>query len=171
MSTTTATPAPNRQRDILGLIGWFAITIAASALGARASIAASEFYAQLTQPVWAPPAWVFGPVWSILFAMMATAVWLVWRSGGFAANRIALLAYLVQLGLNVLWSWLFFGWQLSGPAFAEVLLLWAAILTTLILFWRIKPLAGVLLTPYLAWVSFASALNFVLWQNNPALLG
>ncbi|MEM8685633.1 MAG: TspO/MBR family protein [Pseudomonadota bacterium] len=164
-------PTQNRRRDIAGLLGWFVVSFAASALGARASISASTFYAELTQPAWSPPAWVFGPVWTVLFAMMAISAWLVWRCGGFAAHRIALLLFFLQLGLNVLWSWLFFAWRMGGPAFAEVLLLWAAILATIVAFFRVKPLAGLLLVPYLLWVSFASALNFALWQSNTALLG
>ncbi len=164
-------PTMDQRRDIAGLLGWLVVSFIASALGARASISASSFYAELTQPAWAPPAWLFGPVWTVLFALMAIAAWLVWRSGGFSANRNALLIFGVQLGLNVLWSWLFFAWRMGGPAFAEVLLLWAAILATIVLFWRAKPLAGLLLVPYLLWVSFASALNFALWRDNPALLG
>ncbi len=164
-------PTQNRRRDIAGLLGWLVVTFAASALGAQASISASTFYAELTQPAWAPPAWLFGPVWTMLFTLMAIAAWLVWRNGGFAAQRNALLMFFVQLVLNVMWSWLFFAWRLGGPAFVEVLLLWAAILVTIALFWRARPLAGLLLVPYLLWVSFAAALNFTLWRNNPALLG
>ncbi|MEM1142649.1 MAG: TspO/MBR family protein [Pseudomonadota bacterium] len=161
----------NRRRDITGLFGWFVVSFAASTLGARASITARSFYAELTQPAWAPPGWVFGPVWAALFALMAIAAWLVWRDGGFSTRRTALLLFLGQLGLNVLWSWLFFGWQMGGAAFAEVLVLWATIAVTIALFWRAKPIAGALLVPYLLWVSFASLLNFDLWQNNLALLG
>ena len=164
-------PTQDRRRDVIGLLGWIVVTFAASAAGARASISASDFYAELTQPAWAPPAWLFGPVWTTLFALMAIAAWLVWRNGGFASNRNALLLFLVQLGLNVLWSWLFFAWRLGGLAFAEVLMLWAAILATIVLFWRAKALAGLLLVPYLLWVSFAAALNFALWRSNPGLLG
>ncbi|MEM9688361.1 MAG: TspO/MBR family protein [Pseudomonadota bacterium] len=171
MTTEVALPVRNRGREIAGLLGWIVVSFAASAIGARASISASTFYAQLTQPAWAPPAWVFGPVWAVLFALMAIAAWLVWREGGFAAQRNALVMFLAQLALNVLWSWLFFAWQLGGIAFAEVLLLWAAILLTIVLFWRVKPLAGALLVPYLLWVSFASVLNLTLWLSNPALLG
>ncbi|MEM6511985.1 MAG: TspO/MBR family protein [Pseudomonadota bacterium] len=171
MTTEAALPVRNRGREIAGLLGWIVVSFAASAIGARASISASTFYAQLTQPAWAPPAWVFGPVWAVLFALMAIAAWLVWREGGFAAQRNALVMFLAQLALNVLWSWLFFAWQLGGIAFAEVLLLWAAILLTIVLFWRVKPLAGALLVPYLLWVSFASVLNLTLWLSNPALLG
>lgn len=171
VTTEAALPVRNRGREIAGLLGWIVVSFAASAIGARASISASTFYAQLTQPAWAPPAWVFGPVWAVLFALMAIAAWLVWREGGFAAQRNALVMFLAQLALNVLWSWLFFAWQLGGIAFAEVLLLWAAILLTIVLFWRVKPLAGALLVPYLLWVSFASVLNLTLWLSNPALLG
>jgi tryptophan-rich sensory protein len=160
-----------RQQQILGLIGWFIVSFAVSALGAIASIEARSFYAGLVQPDWAPPGWLFGPVWTLLFALMAIAAWLVWRNGGFRANRAALALFLVQLAFNALWSWLFFAWRLGGPAFADILLLWVLILATLVAFWRVRPLAGALLIPYLLWVSFAAFLNYALWQLNPALLG
>jgi tryptophan-rich sensory protein len=159
------------QKQIFGLISWLLISFAASAIGAFASIKAQSFYALLTQPSWAPPPWVFGPVWTMLYAMMAVAAWLIWRSGGFQKNRTALILFFVQLGLNALWSWLFFAWQLGALAFAEIILLWVFILATLITFWKIRPLAGALLLPYLLWVSFAAALNFSLWQLNPQVLG
>lgn len=160
-----------RQQQILGLIGWFIVSFAVSALGAIASIEARSFYAGLVQPDWAPPGWLFGPVWTLLFALMAIAAWLVWRNGGFRANRAALALFLVQLAFNALWSWLFFAWRLGGPAFADILLLWVLILATLVAFWRVRPLAGALLIPYLLWVSFAAFLNYAVWQLNPALLG
>ena len=160
-----------RQQQILGLIGWFIVSFAVSALGAIASIEARSFYAGLVQPDWAPPGWLFGPVWTLLFALMAIAAWLVWRNGGFRANRAALALFLVQLAFNALWSWIFFAWRLGGPAFADILLLWILILATLVAFWRVRPLAGALLIPYLLWVSFAAFLNYALWQLNPALLG
>jgi benzodiazapine receptor len=97
----------SKQRQILGLIGWLVVTFAASALGAVASIQAKSFYSQLVQPAWAPPPWIFGPVWTILYALMAISAWLVWRSGGFRTNRTALSLFIVQLLLNALWSWLF----------------------------------------------------------------
>ena len=102
---------------------------------------------------------------------MAVAAWMIWRKGGFAAQRVALSVFLVQLALNSLWSWLFFAWQKGGLAFAEIAVLWLMILATVVLFWRIKPLAGALMIPYLGWVSFASALNLALWRMNPAILG
>lgn len=161
----------SKRQQVLGLIGWFLVSFATSAIGAIASIQAKAFYGQLSQPAWAPPAWLFGPVWTALFAMMAIAAWLVWRAGGFRANRIALSFFLAQLAFNALWSWLFFVWQHGALAFVEILFLWALIAATLVSFWRLSPLSGALLIPYLLWVSFASALNFSLWQLNPQVLG
>jgi len=102
---------------------------------------------------------------------MGIAAWLVWRVGGFRPAKSALTLFLVQLAPNALWSWLFFGWRRGAFAFADILLLWALIVATLISFWRIRPLAGALLVPYLLWVSFASALNYSVWQLNPQVLG
>jgi tryptophan-rich sensory protein len=161
----------SKLRQTLGLIGWFIVSFAASAVGAVASIQAKSFYSQLAQPEWAPPAFLFGPVWTALYAMMAIAAWLVWRSSGFRSNRIALSLFLVQLALNALWSWLFFAWQRGALAFVDIVLLWILIVATLVSFWRVRPLAGALLIPYLLWVSFASALNYSLWQLNPQFLG
>ena len=164
-------PSFSKQKQILGLAGWLLLSYAASAVGAVASIQAQSFYGQLVQPAWAPPPGVFGPVWTTLYTLMGIAAWLVWRSGGFGANRQALSLFLLQLAFNALWSWLFFAWQLGGAAFADILLLWALILATLLAFWRVRPLAGVLLVPYLLWVSFAAFLNYAIWQLNPVLLG
>jgi len=161
----------SKLRQILGLIGWLIVSFAASAVGAVASIQAKSFYSQLAQPAWAPPSFLFGPVWTVLYALMAIAAWLVWRSGGLHTNRIALSLFMVQLALNALWSWLFFAWQRGALAFVDIVLLWLLIVVTLVSFWRVRPLAGALLIPYLLWVSFASALNYSLWQLNPQLLG
>ena len=161
----------SKQKQIVGFIGWFVLSFAASAVGAIASIQAKSFYSQLTQPAWAPPSWLFGPVWTLLYALMAIAAWLVWRSGGFRTNRIALSLFFGQLILNAFWSWLFFAWQLGALAFADIIILWGLSLATRISFWRVRPLAGALLIPYLLWVSFALVLNFSLWQLNPQLLG
>ena len=117
--------AQSKHKDILGLIGWLLVSFAASAVGAIASIEAKTFYGQLAQPEWAPPAWLFGPVWTSLYALMAIAAWLVWREGGFRSNRMPLGLFLLQLALNALWSWLFFAWHLGALAFGEVVLLWA----------------------------------------------
>lgn len=163
--------APSRRKDVLGLVASFVVTFVAAFIGARASVEARSLYDQLVQPAWSPPPWVFGPVWTTLYALMAIAAWLVWRSRDSRGVGGALALYVVQLVLNALWSWLFFAWKLGGWAFADVVLLWLAILATVAAFWRLRPVAGLLLTPYLLWVGFAAVLNFVLWQQNPQILG
>ncbi len=161
----------SKQKQMAGLVAWLIVCFIAAAIGGAASIQAGPFYAQLARPDWAPPASIFGPVWTVLYALMGIAAWLVWRVGGFRTAKLALTLFLVQLALNALWSWLFFGWHLGALAFADVLLLWMLIVATMITFWRIRPLAGALLVPYLLWVSFASALNYAMWQLNPQVLG
>jgi len=163
--------AQSTLKQILGFIIWLALCFAAASVGAVASIQAKSFYSQLAQPAWAPPGSLFGPVWTVLYAMMAIAAWLVWRSAGFRAHRIAFAVFFVQLVLNAVWSWLFFAWQLGAVAFADIVLLWILIVATIFLFWRVQPLAGALLIPYLLWVSFAAGLNYTLWQLNPQILG
>lgn len=160
-----------KQQQLLGLVGWFVVSFSASAVGAVASVQAGAFYARLVQPPWAPPSSVFGPAWTVLYALMAIAAWLVWRRGGVRANRNALSLFLLQLALNALWSWLFFAWHLGGLAFAEIVVLWILIVATLVSFWRARPLAGALLIPYLLWVTFATGLNYSVWRLNPQVLG
>ncbi|MEO7938036.1 MAG: TspO/MBR family protein [Burkholderiaceae bacterium] len=158
-------------RQAIGLAGWLLLCFAAAGLGGLASVQAGSFYLDLARPGWAPPAWLFGPVWSVLYLLMGVAAWLVWRQKRRVSTRAALTVFVVQLVANALWTWLFFAWHLGALAFAEVLLLWILILTTLLLFRSVNRLAAALLLPYLAWVSFAAALNFSLWQLNPAVLG
>jgi len=160
-----------KKWKISGLFGWLIVTFAAAALGGGATINAKALYGQLVQPSWAPPAFLFGPVWTILYILMGISAWLIWRSGGFGPNRTALTLYLVQLVLNALWSWIFFAWQSGFWAFADILLLWVLIIVTLVSFWRVRPLAGGLLCPYLLWVTFASVLNYSVWQLNLQILG
>ncbi len=162
---------PSARNQFIGLIGWMGLTFAAAAIGAFASAQAGTFYLQLARPGWAPPAGLFGPVWSVLYVLMAVAAWLVWRVRGFRGARVALGFYVVQLFANALWTWLFFRWHMGSLAFAEILLLWMLIVVTIVAFWRIHAFAALLLLPYLAWVSFACALTFATWQHNPALLG
>lgn len=156
--------------QLIGLFGWLAIAACAAVIGAIASVDAKTFYAQLAQPSWAPPAWLFGPVWTALYALMGVAAWLVWRERGSARRHGALALFGVQLAVNALWSWLFFAWHLGAVAFGEIVLLVLLIVATVLSFWRIRPLAGALLLPYLAWVSLATALTWALWRANPALL-
>ncbi len=158
-------------KQTLGLAGWLAISFATAAVGAIASASAGTFYGQLVQPSWAPPSSVFGPVWTVLYAMMGVAAWMVWREGGLRANRSAMTLFLVQLAVNALWSWLFFAWHRGALAFFDIVVLWMLIVATLVSFWRVRPLAGALLIPYLLWVSFAAALSYSIWQLNPLILG
>ena len=158
-------------KKTFGLAAWLGITGLAAAVAAAGSVTADTFYAQLALPAWAPPAWVFGPVWTTLYAIMGIAAWLVWRARGFGRALSALLLYLLQLGVNVLWSWLFFHWHLGLLALADILLLLTLVLATMIAFWRIHAPAGWLLVPYFLWVGFASALNYAIWQLNPLILG
>ncbi len=161
----------SKPKQVIGLVGWLAISFFASGIAALASMRAASFYSQLVQPSWAPPSSVFGPVWAILYALMGIAAWLVWRIGGFRAGRSALTLFLAQLVANALWSWLFFAWHHGALAFADIVLLWLLIVATLVSFWRMRPLAGALLIPYLLWVCFATALNFSVWKLNPQALG
>jgi translocator protein len=173
-------PALSLSRQAIGFVAWLALCVAASAVGALASVNAGAFYASLDRPAWAPPGWLFGPVWSVLFLCMAVAAWLVWRSGSDPLARrpstsvtkpVALWLFVAQLAANALWSWLFFAWQWGGPAFAEVLLLWLLVACTIVAFWPFSRVASCLLVPYLLWVGFASVLNWVLWRANPTILG
>ncbi len=113
---------------------------------------------------------MFGPVWSLLYAMMAIAAWLVWRERGWRNAQPALTLYLLQLAVNALWSWLFFGWKLGALAFVDILVLITLVCATIVAFARIHRGAAVMLLPYLVWISFASALNFAVWRANPGLL-
>jgi tryptophan-rich sensory protein len=135
------------------------------------SIQAREFYADLVQPAWAPPGAVFGPVWTILYGLMAIAAWSVWKAESSEARRAGLWLFLVQLIFNGVWSWLFFVWQWGLLAFVDIAVLWGLILATMVYFSRVRPLAAILLLPYLLWVSFAAILNYAVWHLNPIVLG
>ncbi|MBN1919574.1 MAG: tryptophan-rich sensory protein [Verrucomicrobia bacterium] len=152
------------QRDALGLIVWLALCFGAAWVGSR--FMPGEWYAGLAKPSWTPPNWLFGPVWSVLYAMMAVAAWLVWRAYGVRKAALPLGVFLVQLALNAAWTWLFFGLQRPALAFFEIAVLWIAILAAMLLFWRRNRVAGALLLPYLAWVSYAASLNLALWRMN-----
>lgn len=160
-----------RNNQLVGLALWIGLSIVAALLGGMASMNAGEFYMQLHRPSWAPPGWLFGPVWSLLYLMMAFSAWLVWREVGFKHGCLPLTLYLLQLAFNIAWSWLFFVLQSGLCAFFDVVVLCGMLLATLIAFWRVHALAGLLLLPYLAWVSFATALTFAVWQLNPMILG
>ena len=158
-------------QNIRGTTRWLGLTVCLMVCFSAASMGAlflpGAWYAGLNKPSWNPPGWVFGPVWSALYTMMAVAAWLVWQRGGFVAQRWALTWFIIQLALNAAWTPLFFGLHLPSVAFGEMLLLWAAIVATLRAFFQVNGLAGWLLAPYLAWVSCAAVLNFTIWRLNP----
>jgi translocator protein len=170
LSSTTALPPPARSPH-WGALGVLAVaTFSAAALGGFASIQAASYYQSLNQPAWSPPASVFGPVWSVLYTAMCIAAWLVVRAAGVERATPAMALYATQLVLNALWTWLFFRWHQGALAFAEILLLLAAVIATARAFWRIRPLAGMLMLPYIAWVAFATALSLAMWRLNPTAL-
>jgi tryptophan-rich sensory protein len=157
-------PFPSRLKSAFALAGWLALCFGAASLGAV--FMPGEWYAALRKPSWNPPGWVFGPVWSALYTMMAVAVWLVWKRGGFVAQRRPLALFLAQLFLNAAWTPLFFGLHRPGIALVEIVLLWLAIAATLAAFRPVSRVAVWLLAPYLVWVSFATMLNLALWRLN-----
>ena len=147
-----------------GLVAWLVFSFGAATSGFFGM--PGEWYAGIQKPAWNPPSWVFGPVWSALYAMMGVAAWGVWREGGWPLQKRALGWFLAQWALNFLWTPLFFGLHRMGWAFVEMLLLWTAIAMTITAFWRVRRWAAILLCPYLAWVSFAAVLNGTLWWLN-----
>lgn len=145
----------------LPMLGLFILAvIAVSVLGGLATAAAiPEWYATLPKPSWTPPNWVFGPAWTTLYILMALAAWLVWRRRRVVEVRGALFAWWAQLALNLLWTMLFFGLRQPLWGLIEIVALWIAIAITIVLFYRVRKLAAVMLLPYIAWVSFAASLN------------
>ena len=158
------------RSQVWGLAAWLAVTYAAAAIGGLASTGSQAFYQRLDQPDWSPPAWLFAPVWSVLYTAMALGAWLVWRERGFRRAGAALTLYLVQLAVNAVWTWLFFAWRRGGLAFVDILLLAVLIAVTIVLFGRVRVVAAALLVPYLAWVVYATMLTYAVWQRNPLLL-
>lgn len=150
----------------LGLIGWILATLATGGVGALATRRAREFYAGLVRPSWAPPGWLFGPVWTTLYLMMGVSAWLVWRAAGWSGAGGALALFLVQLACNALWSWLFFAWRRGAVAFVDVVVLLCLIVATIRAFARVDGVAAILLVPYLVWVAFATALTYSIWRAN-----
>lgn len=148
----------------LALVGWILICFAAAGTGVFVST--DGWYAGLIKPSWNPPAWIFAPVWSVLYLIMAVAAWLVWREGGWKRQWPVLSLFLLQLLLNALWTPVFFGWHRPDLAFALILALGVVLKMTIFFFLRVKKMAGFLLLPYSAWVSFAAVLNFAIWRLN-----
>lgn len=155
-------------KDWRVLIGFILLAEGAGIIGSFFTTPAiGSWYAFLAKPELAPPNWVFGPVWTTLFLLMGIAAFLVWRARADKKKvRIALGVFVLQLALNTLWSIIFFGLRNPGAAFIEIILLWASIAATIFLFARVSKPAALLLLPYIAWVSFASYLNYMIWLLN-----
>ena len=155
------------MRGKLILVGLALVCLGVGAAGGLATgRSVGTWYAELRKPAWTPPGWLFGPVWTVLYASMAVAAWLVWTKAGARAAAVPLALFAVQLALNAAWTPVFFGLRLPGPAFAVIVALWAAIVATGAAFWHVRPVAGMLMLPYLAWVTFATGLNFAIWRLN-----
>lgn len=156
-----------RKRDTLGFVAFLAPCLAVSAIGgAVTATSVGTWYQALAKPWFNPPDWIFAPVWTALFFMMAIAGWRVWRREGLHRARWALVLFALQLGLNLAWSIVFFGLRSIEAGLIEIVVLWLAILATSVVFWRRDRVAGMLLIPYAGWVAFATVLNAALWRLN-----
>ena len=155
------------MRKFPALLVFAAVAFAAGGVGV-AFMRASDWtwYQALRKPAWRPGDWLFGPVWTILYATMAISAWLFWLQGPRAGKAIPLIVFGIQLVLNAAWTGVFFYLQMPGTAFAEILALWVAIGATVLLFAGQSPAAAVVLLPYWGWVTFAAALNFTIWRMN-----
>jgi tryptophan-rich sensory protein len=161
------TKTRRRGRETLGLAVFLALCLGVSAIGgAITSTSVGTWYQALQKPFFNPPDWIFAPVWTFLYILMAIAGWRVWRSPPSEMRRTALIVFTAQLGLNLIWSVLFFGLQRIDLALIEIVFLLGAIGINTLLFWRIEPRAGAMFVPYLFWVAYATALNGSLWLMN-----
>ena len=169
-SVNQETPSNSNRRYAFGLIISVAVCFLAAGIGAWVTAASvNSWYLGINKPPWNPPDWIFGPVWSALYLMMAISAWLVWKTAESQKTRVALSCFALQLLLNVFWSILFFGLQQPGWAAIEIVGLWVSIAVTILLFSRQSKLAAGLLVPYLLWVTFAAYLNYTIWVLNPAV--
>lgn len=159
---------PSLGRNLIALVIAIAAPLIVGGLSSISTVSSiPTWYRTLNKPSWNPPDWVFGPAWTLLYILMGIAAWLVWRVGwDKPAVRTALAVFAAQLVLNGLWSVLFFGLRSPGIALAEIVVLWCLIVATAVLFFRLDTRAGLLLMPYLAWVTFASGLNLSIWSLN-----
>jgi translocator protein len=160
-------PASARLRAWLPLGGFLVVVLIVAALGGAATASGvGTWYAGLNKPVWNPPGWIFGPVWTVLYALMAMVAFRLWRECDHVGARITLRWWWAQLAANALWSPLFFGLRTPGWALLDILVLLALLLVIATRLWRIDRLAWVLWLPYVVWVGFATVLNFTLWRLN-----
>ena len=163
----TDVSVPTRPTNLLKLVGMLGVCLAVYAVsGLVTASSVGTWYQTLNKLTFTPPDWIFPPVWTALYIMMAIAGWLVWRRTDTEAGHWAMLLFAIQLLLNLGWSILFFGLKWIGVALIEILLLWIAIAATTLAFWRIEWRAGLLLVPYLLWVTYATLLNGSIWALN-----
>lgn len=156
-----------RWRNLSGLAFWLALCLGIYMIGGAITVTSvSDWYQGLAKPSFTPPDRMFTAVWFCLFILMGVSAWLVWRRTGFARGAVPLTCFAAQLALNLGWSILFFGFRSIGWALVEIVALWVAVLMTTIVFYRVSPPAGLLLVPYLLWLSFATALNALIWGLN-----
>ena len=149
----------------LVLAGFILVCLVTGGLGGWATAqSVTDWYPTLVKPSWNPPNWIFGPVWTALYLMMAVAAWLVWRSD--SNIRGAMILFFSQLALNFAWSFLFFGARSPWLGLMDIAMLWLALIITVIAFFQKSAAAGLLMLPYLAWVSFAAILNLAIWRLN-----
>lgn len=151
--------------SFLALIGFVGAVVVAALTGAV--FRPGAWYKRLAKPDWRPPNWLFAPVWSVLYLMIAVSGWLVWREEGFAGATLPLAVFFAQLLLNALWTPVFFGLHRIDLGFLTIACLWLAIVLTIGLFYTVSGVAALLLVPYLVWVSFAALLNYSIWRLNP----
>lgn len=154
----------NKSREIIGLICWLSLSGVVAWFGAQFNT--GDWYEQLRKPTWTPPGWIFGPVWSILYILMAVSAWLIWKTDKKLLRKTSLQIYIVKMICNGMWSFLFFGLHEIGWALFDILLLLILIILITILFYRDNKAAGILLIPYAVWVGFATVLNFNIWLLN-----
>jgi len=156
---------PSGIRVWVGLLVFLILTFGVNGLGGLITYPnLAEWYNRLNKPDWTPPNWVFGPVWNTIFLLTAISAWLVWRRRGISGAWIW--AFTAQLGFNLLWSVVFFGMRRPDLALFVILLVWASVAAMTVSFWRVRPIAGLMILPYLAWVSYAAPLNFFIWRLN-----
>lgn len=151
----------------MSLIVFLIICLLAGYSGSRYTfLSVKTWYPTIKKPSWNPPNWLFAPVWTLLYISMAVSAWMVWEKAPGAPSRGPMLAFAMQLLLNVAWSAIFFGLRNIALAFKEILVLWASIALTIACFWAVNPLAGMLLIPYFIWVTFAAFLNYTIYRMN-----
>lgn len=170
MPVATTRRVHRQKPGAWSLAGLGVLTAVAAAIGAVASAGARGFYLDLARPAWAPLPELFGPVWTVLYCMMAVAVWLVVRKQKWPNSAPLVALYGFHLVINALWTWCFFVWHSGAAAVLDIALLWVLVAMMVVLFARIEKRAGMLLLPYLAWATYALALTVTVWRMNPELL-